>query len=268
MSKPVEFAARTILLKSLGVCLLIATMFSASCRFASTDEATDSLLTSVPGDPKDANIIRKYYPDGKIHKEIVTNNGTKTGLAREYYQNGKVFQEVNYQSNIREGIAKRYYETGKLSQETPYRNDRMHGIQKKYRRSGNLAAEITYYEGHLCTGLKEYTIDGILKKRYPEIEITPINNIFRSREYILEVKMSDDSKGVQYYTGELVNGKYIREEMNTIWDTKDGIARIHFTVAPGDIRMEEVNIIAKVKTAQSNYYITQKKFRLSVENSF
>ena len=116
---------------------LIATIvfMSSSCAKRSPSEevtADDSLSMSVPGDPKNTNIRRTYYPDGKIHKEIVTNNGTKSGISKEYYKNGQVFQEVNYVANLREGIARRYFDTGVLSQETPYKNDRMHGIQKKY----------------------------------------------------------------------------------------------------------------------------------------
>jgi hypothetical protein len=251
--------------------LLASTALLLSSCTKSTETATsadDSLSAAVPGDPKDANIRRTFYPDGKIHKEIVFNNGTKSGLSKEYYNNGQVFQQVNYVANLREGIAKRFYDTGVLSQETPYKKDLMHGIQKKYRRSGQLQSEIPYYEGHLCIGLKEYTTDGKVKVRYPEIEITPINTILKDGNFILEVKMSDDSKGVEYYTGKLVDGKYIKEEMNTVWDTKDGVARIYFSVPRGDFRMEEVNVIAKVKTAQSNYFITQKSYHLAVENRY
>lgn len=224
-------------------------------------------------DPRDStstdsdNVRRTYYEDGKIHKEMPYANGAKNGVAKEYYQNGKVFQEVTYVNNSREGVAKRYYNTGILSQETPYENDLMHGVQKRYRRGGDLMAEIPYDEGHLCIGLREYTTDGKLKFRYPEIVITPIDLILKENQYILEVKMSDDSKGVEFFVGKLEKGKYIKEEINGV-TTLDGVARIYFSVARGDMRMEEVNIIAKVKTNQSNYYITQKSFHLAVENRF
>ncbi len=268
MRKPIDSRRlTTALLLSSSFLLLIALTF-ASCK-TSTDEtasADDSLAMTVLGDPKDANIRRTYYPDGKIHKEIVTNNGTKSGISKEYYKNGKVFQEVNYVANLREGIARRYFDTGVLSQETPYKNDKMHGVQKKYRRSGKLMAEIPYFEGHQCVGLKEYTTEGVVKVRYPDIVITPINTVLKDNNFILEISMSDDSKGVDYYTGELVDGKYIKEEMNSIFDTKGGVARIYYTIPRGDSRNETVNIIAKVKTAQSNYYITQKSYHLQVRH--
>lgn len=239
----------------------------SSCDKLTSNESSDidSLSMAVPGDPKDVNIRRTFYPDGKVHKEIVTNNGTKSGISKEYYKNGQVFQEVNYVANLREGIARRYFDTGVLSQETPYKNDKMHGIQKKYRRSGKLMAEIPYFEGHQCVGLKEYTADGVVKVRYPSIVVTPIDNL-KEGTYILEISMSDDSKGVDYYTGTLVDGKYIREEMNTIFDTKNGVARLYFAIPKNDRRNETINIIARVKTAQSNYYITETSYHLSVKN--
>jgi hypothetical protein len=268
MRKPIVSRGLTSALSVTNAFFILIVLMFASCNTMTSESsaADDSLSMSVPGDPKDANIRRTYYPDGKIHKEIVTNNGTKSGISKEYYKNGQVFQEVNYVANLREGIARRYFDTGVLSQETPYKNDKMHGIQKKYRRSGKLMAEIPYFEGHLCVGIKEYTTEGVVKVRYPDIEITPINTVQKDNSFILEISMSDNSKGVDYYTGELVDGKYIKEEMNSIFDTKGGVARIHYTIPKGDSRNETINIIAKVKTAQSNYYITQKSYRLSVRH--
>jgi hypothetical protein len=269
MSKPIDSVATTFAQSLTTVLFVVILLPLWSCeKFSSSKRsaADDSLALTVPGDPQNTNIRRTYYPDGKIHKEIVTNNGTKSGISKEYYKNGKVFQEVNYVANLREGIARRYFDTGVLSQETPYKNDKMHGIQKKYRRSGKLMSEVPYFEGHRCIGLKEYTADGKVKVRYPSIVITPINNLRVDENYILEIRMSDDSKGVEYYTGALVDGKYIKEEMNTIFDTKNGVARIYFAIPRGDRRDEVINIIAKAKTAQSNYYITQTSYHLSVKN--
>lgn len=250
------------------VILLAIACLSCKHDTTTTDKTSDSLLTAVPGDPKDATVEYVYYNDGKIHNALVTNSKTNHKLTREYFHNGQLFEEVLYVNNVREGISHRYFETGLPSQETPYKNNEIHGIQKRYRKSGLLMAEVPYFEGHVCAGLKEYSTDGTLKKRWAEIEITPIDNILRENEYILEIQMSDDSKGVEYYTGELGPEKYIRKENVKLWDTRDGKARIRYSVGRGDFRMEEVNIIAKMKTSQSNYYITTKKYHLAVENRF
>ncbi|HYG19773.1 MAG TPA: hypothetical protein VD816_12635 [Ohtaekwangia sp.] len=219
--------------------------------------------------PADNNISRTYYADGALHKEMVFKDGSKTGTSREYYRSGQVFQEVHYENNLREGVARRYYENGIVNQETPYKGDKMHGIQKKYRRSGKLMAEIPYFEGNLCKGLKEYTVNGELKKRYPEIVVTPIDRILKDGTYTLEFRMSDDSKdGVEFYEGKLTNGQYIGDDAGQIWDTQNGVGRLTYRLQRGIFVMEEISIIAKVKTVQSNYYITETNYHLAAENRY
>jgi hypothetical protein len=218
---------------------------------------------------EDKDVKKTYYPDGKIHKEVPFKNGSKNGVSKEYYNNGQVFQEVNYENNLREGWAKRYFENGTLSQETPYKNDKMHGVQKKYRRSKELMAEIPYHEGNVCVGLKEYTIDGKLKKRYPSIVVTPVDRILIDGSYTLEIRLSDGTKGgVEYYEGTLVNGKYIDPTGSKIWNVKNGVGKLVYRVPRGSFLMEEINIIAKMKTVQANYYITHTTYHLAAENRY
>jgi hypothetical protein len=222
--------------------------------------------SSSEGQEASKDVRKIYYQDGTLHKEMAYKNGLQDGVSKEYYKSGKIFQEVAYKKNLRNGVAKRYFESGLLSQETPYVNDKMHGVQKRYRRSGDLMTEVPYYEGNLCIGLKEYTIDGKLKQRYPTIEITPIDNILLNGTYTLKLKMSDGSKGVEYFVGRLAGNKYIGVEASRVFEVRDGVGEINFPMPRGSFIMEEVNIIARVKTSQSNYYITQNKFHLAIEN--
>ncbi|WP_333821240.1 toxin-antitoxin system YwqK family antitoxin [Ohtaekwangia sp.] len=238
-------------------CLLVLSFVLYSCFPQKSSEASDN---------SNKDIRRKYYSDGTLHKEMVYKDGKQNGMAKEFFQSGKLFQEVPYQNGLREGIARRYYESGTLSQETPYHNDLMHGIQKKYRRSGDLMCEIPYYKGELCVGLKEYTTDGKLKKRYPSIVITPVDDILLNEMYTLRLKMSDGSKGVEYYVGKLSEGGYIGNDARRIWEVINGEAEVNYPMPRGTFLMEEVNIIAKVKTSQSNYFITEAKFHLAIEN--
>jgi hypothetical protein len=198
----------------------------------------------------------------------VFKNGAKNGVSKEYYSNGNVFQEVMYENNLREGLAKRYFENGILSQETPYENDMMHGVQKKYRRTGELMAEIPYHEDNACVGLKEYTTDGKLKKRYPSIVITPVDKILLDGSYTLEIRLSDGTKGgVEYFEGSLTGGKYLDPNTSKkIWDVRDGVGKIVYRLPPGGFVMQEITIVAKMKTVQANYYITEKRYHLAVEN--
>lgn len=211
--------------------------------------------------------IKKFYnSDGSLHKEITYENGVQKGIAREYYNSGKIFQEVNYENNMREGLARRYYESGVLSQETPYVQDQMHGIQKRYRRSGELMAEVPYHDDHLCMGLKEYNPDGRLKEQYPKIVITAIDKTLLNDRYILRFSLSDKSEGgVEYFLGELSDEKYIEDYTERV-PVKNGVGQIEYPAPPGTFLMRQINVIAKVKTSQGNYHITQRTYNLSIEN--
>lgn len=243
------------------LCCLVVCFALQSC-FPHKSTSSEAKAESAP----DQYVKKTYYQNGTLHKEMTYENGVQQGVAKEYYTSGKIFQEVMYQGNLREGVARRYYESGILSQETPYHKDKMHGVQKRYRRSGDLMCEVPYHEGNQCIGLKEYTTDGKLKKRYPTIKITPVDNILLTGVYTLRLEMSDKSKGVEYFVGNLSEGKYIGNEASQVWEVMNGVAEIHYPMPPGSFLMEEVNVIAKVKTSQSNYYITQATFHLAIEN--
>jgi hypothetical protein len=227
------------------------------------EKKTNGKETIVDGN----KTIKKFYnADGSLRKEIHYEHGVQKGVSKEYYNDGKVYQEVNYENNLREGVARRYFETGVLSQETPYVKDKIHGIQKKYRRSGELMAEIPYQDDHLCMGLKEYSTDGKPKVQYPRIVITPIDNTLRNDTYILRLSLSDNSKGgVEYFLGDLAKAKYIEDYTEKII-VKNGVGEIKYPVPPGTFLMQQINVIAKIKTSQGNYYITQRAYNLSIEN--
>ncbi len=250
--------------KPAWLCCIVTLFMLQSCfPYRSPDPEKDQ-----PESPDESgHYVKKiYYQNGALHKEIAYEHGVQQGMAKEYYKSGKVFQEVMYQNSMREGVARRYYESGILSQETPYHYNQMHGVQKRYRRSGDLMAEVPYHEGNLCTGLKEYTIDGKLKQRYPVIEVTAIDQIKSKANYIIKLKMSDDSRGVEYFVGDLSEDKYIGMEAVRVTDVKNGVGEINISLPRGTYVNDTVNIIAKVKTSQSNYYITQSELKVSITN--
>lgn len=249
--------------KFLHPCLLLIFVCACGSPADTKQKKANGKETIVEGNK---TIKKTYNSDGSLYKEITYENGVQKGMAKEYYNDGKVFQEVNYDNNMREGLARRYYESGVLSQETPYVKDKMHGVQKKYRRSGELMAEIPYHEDHLCLGLKEYTSDGKLKVQYPKIVITPIDNTLLKDEYVLRLSLSDNSKGgVEFFLGNLSGGKYIDDDAEKI-GVKQGVGEIKYPAPQGTFYMQRINVIAKVKTSQSNYYITQRSYNLSIEN--
>jgi hypothetical protein len=216
--------------------------------------------------PDQGEIIQKYYPDGKLHKEIPLRQGKNHGVAKEYYKNGQLFQAIHYVNGTRHGIARQYYDNGKLSRETPYDSGQITGIRKKYRRDGMLQAEIPYVADQECIGLKEYTLKGTLKNDYPTIVVTPVNRL-KENKYSLQLSMSDDSKNVKFFIGELAEGKYLSPFMvKEVPTNSQGMPTAEFTIPAGHFVKEKLNIIARMKTRLGNVYITQRQYYVDVEN--
>lgn len=213
-------------------------------------------------------IYRTRFPNDSISYEVPYVNGKIHGEAKEYFRSGQLFQLVNYTHGIKDGLALKYYENGVLSQETMYDSGRIHGVQKKFRKDGNPAFEMTYHYGNPCVGLKEYGLNGELKKEYPTIQIETVDDILRNEKYTLIITMSDNTKNVTFYLGDIKDGKCFNEkDVEQIYSEKfSGRAELDYYVYPGAFIMKELNIIAKVKTVQGNYYLTQRKFNLAIEN--
>lgn len=211
--------------------------------------------------------VRKtFYSNGKLRSEVPIKNGKKNGLAKDFYSDGTPHFEINYVDNVKQGITRMYYQNGKLYEETPYEKDKIHGVKKRYRQDGKLSTEAPYHLGEPCIGLKEYLTDGSPKTKYPTIVVTAINNLLREDRYILRLNMSDNAKNVTFYTGKLEDG-CINSSLEQIYQTpKKGVSEISIYLPPGAFLMEEINIVAKVKTALGNYYVTQRKYNVAIEN--
>lgn len=212
-------------------------------------------------------VITRKYPDGSLRAKIPVLNGKQHGLAVEYYKNGNKSLEITYVNGIKHGLSRRYYESGTLFKETPYDSGIINGVEKTYRENGKLSAEIPYRNGNPCMGLKEYLTDGTPRKKYPDIIVKPVDNILKEGKYTLLIYMSDNSRTVEYYRGDLLEGNCLSNFMGNIFEGKQkGVAELNFNLPPGTFIMEEINIVAKVKTRLGNYYITQKKHHLAIEN--
>jgi hypothetical protein len=217
-------------------------------------------------------VVKSYYDEAKkmIKAEVTMKNGKQEGSAIQYYKSGRKALEMFYKDGLREGMATRYFENGTVGQQTMYAKDKMHGIQKKFKESGKLLSEAEFYEDKPCKGLKEYLIDGTLKavKDYPKIVIKPIDRIFMDGMYVLKLSLSEKAKEVEFYTGVLTNQKYIGMDASRVWSLSGNKneAEIVFTLPPGSLVMEKLNIIAKFKTVNGNYYITEVPYNVAVEN--
>jgi hypothetical protein len=220
---------------------------------------------------KDGEVTSYYDGAQKLIKAKVTmKNSKQEGIAVQYYKSGKKALEMTYKNGLREGVAIRYFENGTIGQQTMYVNDKMHGVQKKFRENGKLLSEANFFEGKPCKGLKEYFADGSLKteKDFPKIVVKPVDRIFVDAMYTLKLSLSEKAKEVEFYTGTLSSQKYIGENASRVWSLSNekNQADIVFTLPPGSLVMEKLNIIAKFKTINGNYYITELPYNVAVEN--
>ncbi|UII34273.1 hypothetical protein LVD17_10680 [Fulvivirga ulvae] len=218
------------------------------------------------GKKKKEGLVQQYRADGSLKTEINFKRGKKNGLAKSYYKNGKLRQQITYVNNIKHGDVTTYYENGKPYQVTPYNNGKIHGIRKKYRMDGRLAAEVPYNKGVVCKGLKEYLLNGDVKKNYPKIVVTEINNLIKSNEFILRISISDNSRKVTYYLGDLDSNGCIMEGTMKVEPQRPGVLDLKYNIGPGMFTMDKLNIIAVVETKLGNPFVLEKKYNLAIEN--
>jgi antitoxin component YwqK of YwqJK toxin-antitoxin module len=215
-----------------------------------------------------SKLVTSKHSNGKIRAEITYKDGKRSGMSRSYDINGNLVLELPYVDDKREGISKKYYAGGKqLSQTTEYRGDKMHGKQTKYRENGDLMSEALYENDFPCLGLKQYLTDNTLKREYPTIRITPIDQLETQGLYVLEISMSEKVRAVKYYSGKLSPSGCLTGDLYFIMQNeskKTGQLRYH--LSPGGFLMEELNIIAAVTTLQGNIYITQRSYNLAIDN--
>jgi hypothetical protein len=206
-----------------------------------------------------------YFPDGSLYLEINYKDSLPHGVAKRYFKSGLLLEEADYRDGIQHGITKTFYENGKLSSITPYDSGRIHGVKKKYRKDGSPAYEAPYYFDQPCVGVTELFLSGRPVDNYPKIVITPKDDLLRSNTYTLEFTLSNKSTAVEFFKGQLTDGKYIGSSAKEIYVTK-GVGKLFYVVPPGGFEMERMNVIAKVTTDLGNYYITQTSYNLAVEN--
>jgi hypothetical protein len=226
--------------------------------------ATKTIEQSEPGG-KLQGLHKWYFPDGQLYLEVNFKDSLPHGTSTRYMKNGQILEQAEYAMGARHGITRTYHENGQLSTETPYDSGRIHGIQRKFRRDGTPAFEAPYYYDNPCVGIKEYYTSGNPVTNYPTIVVSHKDDILRSGEYVLELRLSDGSKSVQFYQGKLTDEKFVGRHTVPI-QVKDGVGRLYYRLDPGDFIMEELNIIAKAKTDLRNYYITHTKYNLAIEN--
>lgn len=92
-------------------------------------------------------IVKQYYPDTQIHKEIPYLNGKINGTLKEYFPNGNIAKEISYKDNLIWGEVKLYFEDGGLWDRLIYKKEIPHGWELTYNKDGKLIERILWREG-------------------------------------------------------------------------------------------------------------------------
>lgn len=239
-------------LLTLPIVMLVCIMF-VSCG-----EKKSEAPAEQPG-------VRKYYyPDGPVYMEVHMKDTIPHGPTTEYFRDGKIYQLTEYAMGKKHGVSKRYHEDGTLAFECSYDSGRRHGVEKKYRKDGTLAYEAPYIKDQPAVGLKEYYTSGDLVTKYGSIVVKEENKMFDYR-FSLLISLSEDLN-VEFYAGKLTDGKYIGDDCRPLYEVSDGVSRVDYNVGPGQFLMDDINIIAKIKTDLNNYKIIQRYYAIAVDN--
>ncbi len=216
-----------------------------------TEESTD-----------DKRIIRKYHANGKLKLEVPVEYNKKNGLAKSYYDDGQVRQTIEYLNGLKHGEARTYYENGHLYQVSRYKHNLLHGIRERYHPNGQLMSEAPFYEGNPSLGLKEYLLDGSPRKYYPLILVEEENMVREEGVLLLHLSLSDESRRVTFYLGDLHPAGYIDNRSSEL-KTEKGKATVEIELPKRETSMETISILAEIKTNQGNTYIIQHDYTVA-----
>lgn len=125
-------------------------------------------------DPEGRLELVRFYTHGRLMGYSYLDKNSKeipmipleneTGIIKSYYDNGKVSREMEYVSGEVKGAYKSYYYTGQLKYETFYEAGEYHGKTMEYFPSGKVKSERNYINGELHGPSRDYYENGQLKQ--------------------------------------------------------------------------------------------------------
>lgn len=210
-------------------------------------------------------IFEKPFQDdpSKIEYRIPILKGTKLrhGVQERYYRHGSVYSKIPYTKNIRHGIAYTFYKAynddePKIWKKQPYVNGKLEGTCCRFYKSGKLQAEYEYNKGLPAVGLKEYKESGeLINQPYLKVNSSPTD-----RYYYITAELSKPKSKVTFYTGELVDGKYMPANMKKLQE-RDGVAEL---LIPKDaVKKKTATVVAVFYTRLNNKCILAKTVNLN-----
>ena len=210
-------------------------------------------------------ITKNYNKSGNLISEVNYSNNKLDGLSTNYYASGKVHSTIMYKNGVKNGETVWYYESGKVFRVTPFTDGEINGIQKFYFEDGKPMAEVPYKNGQPGIGTKEYSKEGNLITKYPTIKFDEINHILVEDKLILKVRLSNNSYRVEFFKGNLADGKYLSDNLTEIPDNR-GVCTFEYYVPSGYVKNEKLNFVVKYKTDYDLPYIMQKSYNLVLQH--
>ncbi len=258
------------------ILILLSVFILSSCnfimdKFSSKGEIVDNsvIVDSTSPDKKSLNgKVRYKFPSGKLKSIVNYKDNKKVGTSHTYYETGEKQYEIPYVNGKKDGLVKFFYKSGRLYRSTTYEEGLKHGLQKKYWESGKIKSKMLFEKDMMCKGLKEITNTG-KQKAEPEIIVKHVNLLDQSNMYRLELSMDKKYRSVQFYIGDLLNGKCLPVKVNSYLselETKKGKATFVFSVPSGHGISRKIPIVAVVKTSYLNYYVLSTLTNVNVRN--
>jgi len=95
-----------------------------------------------------ADVVKEFYPSGKIKSEINKNEkGLTDGLVKKFYENGNLKEVFTMGKNSFQGEYKSFYENGKIKEKINFSNGLMNGDFITYSKDGKVAKTEKYKYG-------------------------------------------------------------------------------------------------------------------------
>ncbi|WP_372753601.1 toxin-antitoxin system YwqK family antitoxin [Labilibaculum sp.] len=218
---------------------------------------------------KGKNGTEKYYfGTGELKSIVHYKDNKKVGISETFYQSGEKQYDIPYVDGMKQGAVKWYYKDGKVYRETTYFKGKKDGIQKKFWENGHLKSELYYEKDMLSRDLKEYTKSG-KEKTVPSIKVEKIDLLKSSEEYVLRFRLSNGRKNVQFYQGNLIEGKFFPSKGTkgfVVLKTVGGVGELRVRVPKGFNVNKKIPIVAVEKTAYQNDRLLSTVVPLVIQN--
>jgi antitoxin component YwqK of YwqJK toxin-antitoxin module len=235
------------------------------------------------------DLVEEFYPDGIIKSETEVVNGLRNGISKTYDERGrltstatfvndkyegwmitynplnsKITAKAMYKNDYQDGPVILYYAEGQLYREEFYKNGRVDSIVKTYWPDGKLQAEVEFDMGKPGLGLKEFDRAGNPVKQ-PTLIIEEINQLRTNNSFKLKIYLSNNDEDVNYYTGELIEEKFLDPNAIKVVD-KEGITYLQYNILKQHRVSKYIGISAKVRTEFGNTLLLHQGYHLNISN--